>query len=353
MRKNVLITGAAGFIGAHFVEHFLSTGKYNVIAMESFWHKGSISRLKEIGLDMTDGTFELVQHDLTVPVDQALVAQIEHFSRIMYQCDRRTKVDYIINLASDSAVEHSVADPADCWMNNTKLILNMLELARKLKPEKFIQMSTDEVFGDYSGDGAGNTEWDILLPSNPYAASKAAQEMLCQSYWRTFETPVVLVNTMNNIGERQAVEKFMPRIIEHLSTGKVVKIYTDRHGTPGKRVYLDAKNHADAVQFIIENGPQVMYQSGHSGHDRPDRYNVCGNVELNNFEFAQMVSRVMGKTLECEMIQSESLRPGYDKRYLLDGSKLAKLGWKPKIPFDETLGRIVSHAINNPWWIGA
>jgi len=349
MSKSVLITGAGGFIGAHFVEHFLAHTDFKVVGLDSFWHKGTTTRLSDIPLVMeslSSGKFQCFKHDLTTRIDSSLNKQIGK------ACN--WKVDYVINLASNSAVERSMTDPTECWRNNCDIILNMLEFVRSgIGCEKFLQMSTDEVYGDYVGTGAGNIEWDTMLPSNPYAASKAAQEMLCQAYWRSFETPIVIVNTMNNIGERQDAEKFLPKIIEYVSTGKTLKVYTDNAGKPGSRVYLDAKNHASAVEFILRNCPVYPYNRGYGDYDRPAKVNVAGDNELDNFEFAKLVARLMGKELNAALVTSESVRPGYDKRYLLDGKVMENMGWKPPIAFEDTLARIIKHSQDKPWWIGA
>ena len=193
--KRVLLTGVGGFIGAHCVEYFLKNTDWFIIGLDSFRHKGTYSRLSEVeGYD--PDRIQLLRHDLSVPID----TQLEN--RIMGRRinDRGqtvdTKLDYIINMASDSAVERSVADPGWCWRNNCELIYNMLELARRVKPKIFFQVSTDEVYGDCPEDYA-HPEWDVIMPSNPYAASKAAQEALAISYWRTYDVPVVLTNCMN------------------------------------------------------------------------------------------------------------------------------------------------------------
>ena len=207
--------------------------------------------------------------------------------------------------------------------------------------------NTDEVMGE-AKEGEAHKEWDTILPSNPYSASKAAQESLSIAYWRTYKLPIIITNTMNVIGERQDSEKFLPKIIQKIVAGEEVPIYTDNKGNIGSRVYLDAKNKADAIIFILEKLPVSLYSNG---ADRPDRYNICGYTELNNLELAQMVSNVMGKDLNYRLIKPDSLRPGYDKRYALDGSKLRNLGWKAPFKFENTLERIIKWTLDNPHWL--
>ena len=360
--KTLLLTGVGGFIGSHFLDWFYRNTDYRIIGLDSFYHKGTTSRLSDLNVwrmdDVClggDSRISIIKHDLTVPFDNALV------NRILVSTGKKWEdtengllptvyhgVDYIVNLASNSAVERSISDPGECWMNNCESILHMLNLAAKLRPEVFLQLSTDEVFGDYNGIGNGHHEWDTLLPSNPYAASKAAQEMLCQAYWRTYDMPIVICNTMNNIGERQDHEKFLPRLIEKISKGEQIEIYTDNDGHIGSRVYLDAQDHAEAVAHVLKAEP-ARYSLG---FDRPSKYNIAGCHELDNLQFAKLVAEVMGKPLHFKLVPAKSARPGYDKRYLLDHKKLDQV-WSARRSLVETVQRVVDHANKNPWWIGA
>lgn len=290
---------------------------------------------------------QIFTHDLSTPIDPALEnlitsAHIDPFSGFVV----RRKIDYIINMASDSAVERSTVDPVACLRNNYDLTINMLELARRLKPDIFFQVSTDEVYGE-AKPGQSHVEWDVIMPSNPYAASKAAQEAVAISYWRSFDVPVVITNTMNNIGEWQDKEKFLPKIIQYVATGEEMPIYADNSNSIGSRFYLDAKNHADVFLFLTKYKP-AMYSDG---ADRPDRYNVCGDTELNNLELAMLVSKIMDKPLNYKLVPSESARRGYDRRYALDGSKLKKMGWTLPITLEKSIERIVKWTMENPHWV--
>lgn len=330
--KNIILTGVGGFIGSHCLEYFLDKTDWNIIGIDSFRHKGTYSRLNEVS-NFSNDRVKIYHHDLSVPVDEQLQKRID-------------KVDYIINMASDSAVERSTSDPVACLRNNSDLAINMLELARKLKPEIFFHISTDEVYGD-AKIGESHKEWSTILPSNPYSASKAAQEAYAYSYWRTFGIPVVITNTMNNIGEWQDCEKFLPKLIRLIATGQEMPIYADSEKEIGTRFYLHAKNHADALVFLSKR-PPALYENG---AERPDRYNVCGDVELNNLEFAQLVAKLMDKPLKYKLVKSESARKGYDRRYALDGSKMKDLGWVPPIGFEESLEKIIKWTLDNPHWI--
>lgn len=338
MSKRVLLTGASGFVGHHCLDYFLRNTDWFVVCLDSFRHKGTYSRLSE--LDLPDHRCLILRHDLSVPLDGVLENRILADSGL----------DYIVNMASDSAVERSVSSPGPCWLNNCELVYNVLEFARKVNPKIFFQISTDEVYGDCA-DGRPHHEWDVICPSNPYAASKAAQEALAFSYFRTYDMPVVITNCMNVIGSRQDKEKFLPKIIFKVATGQVMDIYADMddQGRPsiGSRFYLHAQNHADALIWLSER-PVSRYSEG---AQRPDRYNVVGEVELNNLELALMVAEIMGRKLEYRLVPSESARPGYDRRYALDGSKLMNLGWSHPVSFRDGLADIVEWTMNNPHWI--
>ena len=358
----VLLTGIGGFIGSHCLEYWLNHTDYEIIGLDSFRHKGYISRVQEAFKRVASSDrVKIYNHDLTVPIDRPLEnllmeRQIDDRGAVIEK-----SIDVIVNMASDSAVERSVSDPTHCWHNNCSLIATMLELSRRIKPKLFLHISTDEVMGEAPPlPSPGHVEWDTIIPNNPYAASKAAQEALCVSYWRSFDMPIVLTNCMNVIAEWQDPEKFLPKIIQFIAQGKSdMPIYADRVDSGGNhteqgqnwyigsRVYLDARNKADALMFLMKQ-PVARYSQGDK---KPDRYNICGSVELNNLELAQKVAQIMGKELKYKLVPSESARPGYDRRYALDGSKLRKLGWQEPTPLDETLKRIVEWTMKNPHWV--
>lgn len=341
--KRILLTGIGGFIGAHCVEYFLNTTDWHIIGIDSFKHKGTYSRLREIEID--SDRVQIFKHDLSVPIDGQLENLI--MNRVV---GKESRIDYIINMASDSAVERSLTDPGQCWLNNCSLIYNMLELAKKIKPDKFFQVSTDEVYGDCPEDYS-HPEWYVIIPSNPYAASKAAQEALSISYWRTFDVPVILTNTMNCIGTWQDKEKFLPKLIWKIATNQQMEIYADFYDNGdciiGSRFYLHCENHADVFKFLSDKNVS-MYSKGDL---KPDRYNVAGEIELDNLEMAKLVAKIMGKNLNCKLVPSEAMRKGYDRRYSLDDSKLKNMGWKPPIEFYDGLEKLIKWTLDHPWWI--
>jgi dTDP-glucose 4,6-dehydratase len=350
MIKRVLFTGHGGFVGHHCLEFFLKHTDWEIICLDSFRHKGTCRRVVEAIRD--NPRVKTFVHDLSVPIDQQLENLIFDKKIISYGLESKP-IDLIINMASESAVERSTQDPVSCLRNNYELAINMLEFARKCPYLKqFIHISTDEVYGE-AAPGTSHVEWDSIVPSNPYAASKAAQEALAIAYWRTYNLPIVITNIMNIIGERQDPEKFLPKIIQKIMLGEEVPIYADSPDSIGTRVYLHAKNVASALVFLANREP-LTYKKAceNQGHTtvRPDRYNICGDVEINNLEMAQLVAHIMNKKLSYKLVKSESARPGYDRRYMLNGKKILDLGWKPNMSFHESVEQIVSWTLKNNHW---
>ena len=340
--RRVLLTGVGGFIGANCLKYFIDNTDWFIIGIDSFRHKGTYSRINSICGELDSNRACILQHDLSTPIDSVLENQIMNRTIDSFGEINESKVDYIINLASDSAVERSITNPVQCWRNNCDVILNILEFARKVKPDVFWHTSTDEVFGDCP-QNYSHKEWDSIVPSNPYAASKAAQEALAISYWRTFNVPVVMGNIMNCIGIGQDKEKFLPKLISKIMTNQEIEIYIDNENI-GTRNYLQVENHADAIKFCI--GQPVLHYS--DDIDRLSRYNIAGNIELNNLELAQIVANIMCKELKYRLVQSSSIRRGYDKRYSLDDSKLRDLGWKPPVAFADGIQKIIKWTVDNP-----
>ena len=331
--KKVLLTGAAGFIGSHCLKYFLENTDWEIVCLDSYRHKGDPQRyIDVVGLDFSNPRVRLLRADLSVPITPVIENLIGD-------------VDYIVNMASDSAVERSTQNPTACLENNYNLVVNMLEFARKVKPEIFFQISTDEVYGEAKPKQA-HKEWDVILPSNPYAASKAAQEAVAIAYWRTYGVPVVITNTMNNIGEGQDCEKFLPVLVKKINAQEEVSIYGDHVADIGTRFYLHAANHADAIVFLSKIAP-ASYEL-HA--ERPDRYNVTGDIELSNWALANLVADIIGKDFKWKLIQSDSARPGYDRRYALDGSKLEEMGWVHPLTFEESIVRVVEWYLQHPQW---
>lgn len=227
------------------------------------------------------------------------------------------------------------------------MVLQVLEYARKHPCKKFIQFSTDESLGA-APHGQFHQEWDPHLPSNPYSASKAAQEDIAISYWRTYGVPVVITHCMNVIGERQDSEKFVPMVMKKVLAGEEVGI----HGTPdgkqsGSRFYLHARNIADALLYILKYVPINAYPTD----DRPSSYNVVGEKEINNLDMAELVAKYVGKPLRYTITDAHSARPGHDLRYALDGSKIRDAGWKQPLNLEDSLKKTVAWTLEHPYWL--
>lgn len=340
----VLLTGAAGFVGHHTLAYLLKKTDWNIVTTDSFRHMGISARLRAT-LDECSSEkhrVRIVTHDLSTPIDSVTAGEIG-------------EPEIIINMASGSSVDQSISSPRQFVENNVKLQLTMLEYARSLKNLRmFLQISTDEVYGPAPLD-IHHKEWAAIIPSNPYSASKAAQESFCISYWRTYGIPLVITNTMNIIGERQDVEKFVPLSISRILSGHRVPVHSqfnDNQWTSGSRFYLHARNQADALLFIINS----FVESPHlylDGFQRPLRFNVRGEVEKTNDEMVALIAKFLGKNEEdwVERVNVEGARPGHDLRYALDGHALADLGWKPPIAFEDSLRKTVEWTVRNIEWL--
>lgn len=335
--KKVLLTGISGSIGVHFLAHIFHNTDWDVVGVASFRYKGWSDRINEELKVHPNWSFRLTMltHDLIGP-----------FSELTK--DKLGKIDYIINLASLSDVEASIHDPVTFIQNNVWLTLNLLEYAREVKPEAFIQFSTDEVFGPTDGKFVYK-EWDPLVPSNPYAASKACQEVIATSYWRTYDIPVIITHTMNNFGEMQQASKFPVMIQKAIENGEEVTIHGESNGEIGSRSYIHSRNVADAVLFILKNTKPSLHQS--LAIDKPDSYNIAGDKQLTNLELAQIIAKLMDKELKYKIIDSHTARPGHDPHYGLDDTKLKNLGWKPPLNFEESLKNTIDWQSQNKEWI--
>lgn len=333
-----VITGGCGFIGSHFIEHFLKETNWDLIVLDrlSYASQG-FDRLR--GIECFDEKrVKVFTIDLNEPLSVGVKKEIG-------------EVDYIINLASESHVDNSITDPVNFVKNNVNLVLNILEWARELKGlKKFLQFSTDEVYGT-APEGVDYKEGDRFNPGNPYSASKAAQECIATSYKNTFGVPVVITNTMNVIGERQHPEKFVPLCIRKIVNGETITIHANADKTKsGTRFYLHARNIAQAIHFILTETDELV----DSIDSNIGRFNVVGEREISNLELAQMIAKILGKELKYEMVDFHSSRPGHDLRYALDGTKLANAGFKYPKSLEESLAKTVEWVIDpkNKIWMG-
>lgn len=336
MAKKVLLTGIAGFAGSHILEHILTNTDWKVVGIASWKHKGTPERIEEVlkGNPAWRERVEIITHDLVSPIPYRTAKRIG-------------KCDYILNVAAESHVDRSIKDPVPFVKNNVDLVLNMLEFARKYKPKVFLQFSTDEVYG-VAPEGVNHKEWSPIVPSNPYSASKAAQEAIAISYWRTYGVPLIITNTMNLVGEMQDPEKYLAKAVRQIGKGEAITV----HGTKkhiGSRYYLHARNMADAVLFIIQMKKPTQYSEDKDL--MPDRYNIVGDIELNNLEVVEAIAKVLGKKLKYKFVDFHATRPGHDRRYALDGKKLKKEGWVAPLDFMESLKKYVNWTLEHKLWL--
>jgi dTDP-glucose 4,6-dehydratase len=328
MVKTIVITGGCGFIGHHVVEHIYNNTDWNIIVLDklSYASKG-LDRLRDTGT-LNTSRVKLFTCDLILPLPDGVLSEIG------------ANVNYIVHMAAETHVDNSIKAPKEFLVNNIGSTFNMLEWARALPSlETFFYFSTDEVFGPAMGDTLFN-EWDTHRPTNPYSASKSAAEQICIAYENTYKVPIMIVNVMNAFGERQHVEKFIPSCIDKILKSEKILIhsYPDKKRS-GTRFYIHARNIAAAVLFLINNGKLG------------EKYNISGEKEVSNLEMAQMIAKVMGKTLDYDMIDFHSDRPGHDLRYGLDGTKLIDMGFRLPVDFEKSIEKTVQWTLENKKWL--
>jgi dTDP-glucose 4,6-dehydratase len=322
----VLLTGGAGFIGHHLAEHILLNTDWTVTFLDRLDLSGNLNRITGIRRwNALKARCRWIFHDLRAPIGDLLAGQIgEH--------------DYILHLAALTHVDRSIADPLAAVADNVMGTAHILEHARR-GCSRFLYFGTDEVFGP-APEGIAYKEWDRYRSTNPYSATKAGGEELTLAYQNTYRLPAFCTHTMNVFGERQHPEKFIPNTIRKVRGGERVIIHADKTLTkPGSRFYIHARNVADAILFLLQHG------------EPGDKYNIVGEVECNNLQLAELIADCVGKKLIYEFVDFHSSRPGHDLRYALDGLKMAGLGWRPKVSFEESLRRVVEWTMKHPEWL--
>lgn len=324
----ILVTGACGFIGSHFVEHVLLNTDWEIVILDKLTYASlGFSRIREIGC-FSNPRVKVYTYDLQYALSPGLISEIG------------TDVDYIIHMAAETHVDNSIHSPVETVHNNIMSTVYMLEYARLCKGLKsFFYFGTDEVYGP-ALNGRTFTEDDRHNPKNPYSASKSGAEQICVAYHNTYGVPVIRLNVMNAFGERQHVEKFIPKTIKNVLEGNLVHIhsYPDKK-TSGTRIYIHARNIAAGVLFLIKNG--IVGEV----------YNMAGEKEISNLDIALFIAKTLGKELKYEMVDNHTLRPGHDLRYSLDGSKMEALGWKLPVDFEDSLRRTILWTASHSKWL--
>ena len=319
----VYITGCLGFIGAHVTRRCLEKG-WRVIGVDSMTYASNSVFLEEFN---TYKNFKFIQSDIN-------------------DLDRLYDCDYVINLAAETHVDNSIVESDSFLRSNVNGVHHLLKLiTRKVGFRKpiFLHFSTDEVYGDI--ESGSHTETDLLKPSNPYSATKAAADMLVLAWARTFKVPYVIVRPTNNYGTGQYVEKLIPKSVKHLTLGRPIDIHDQ--GNP-VRTWLAAKDTAEAVITIINAGVEN------------EIYNISGNTECANREVVQKILALYYKNSRSKYKEdfaqtwqnyiTQGARVGQDVRYSIDDSKLKALGWKPTCNFDRELEEVVEWYKENFIW---
>ncbi len=314
--RNLLITGGAGFIGSNFVHLVLEEyPDYRVVVLDKLTYAGNLDNLK--GLD-GNPRYAFVRGDIC---DAGAVEQVmqDH------------EIDTIVNFAAESHVDRSLMEPGAFIQTDVFGTYVLLEAARKFQVERYHQVSTDEVYGEVLENRS--TEEDRLHTRSPYSASKAGGDMMCLAYFASFDVPVTITRGSNNIGPYQYPEKVVPLFITNAIDDIPLPLYGDGSQM---RDYQYVRDHCEGIDTVLRRG-----QPG-------ELYNLGTGVETRNLHMAQLILKLLGKPES--LVQPVVDRPGHDRRYALDCSKVQALGWRSRHSFEKTLEKTVRWYVDNEWW---
>ena len=303
---NVLVTGGAGFIGSNFVHHLLGETSHSVVTLDALTYAGNRSNLESLP---APDRHRFVEGDIR---DSDKVRELLE------------TVDVVVNFAAESHVDRSIDTAAPFVSTNVQGTQTLLEAATDVDLNRFIQISTDEVYGEITQGRF--TETDPLTPRNPYAATKASADLLAQSYHATHGVPVVIARPSNNYGPRQHTEKLIPKLINRAIAGNQLPIYGD--GT-NVREWTYVEDNCRAIALLLEAGTPG------------EIYNIGSGEELQNIEVAHRIVEAVDAS--TDLIEFVEDRPGHDKRYALNSNKIRSLGWEPQWSFDGGLRKTVRY----------
>ena len=313
--KKILVTGGAGFIGSNFIRHILAKyPDYRVTNLDKLTYCGNLENLKDIAKNKN---YRFVKGDVVDPkVVNTLVKG----------------ADIVLNFAAETHVDRSIKDPSGFVRTNIFGTYTLLEAAKAHGTKLFIQISTDEVYGSIS-KGAF-TETSPIAPNSPYSAAKAGGDLLARSYFITHGLPVIITRSSNNFGPYQYPEKVIPLFVTNLLEGKKIPLYADGSNV---RDWLFVIDNCEAIDAVMHKGKVG------------EVYNIGGGNEITNMELTKALLGLLDKGEEC--IEFVKDRPGHDKRYALDISKVKTLGWKPRHDFKDALELTVNwYSRNKMWW---
>jgi len=315
----IFVTGGAGFIGSNFVCHLLGLrGGYQIVNYDKLTYAGNLKNLESVS---EDPHYSFVKGDICDPVS---------VEKAMRGCHA------VVHFAAESHVDRSIYAPAPVVETNVTGTFVLLDVARTLRMERFVQVSTDEVYGDLP-PGAFAEEGSPLQPSSPYSASKAAADLLVASYVRTYGFPAVITRSSNNYGPYQFPEKFLPLMITNALDDKPLPIYGDGRQ---QRDWLHVEDNCRAIRAVLEKG------------ETGEVYNIGGSDVEENLAIARRLLRLLGKPES--LLSYVADRPGHDRRYALRCDKIRKqLGWVPAVPLEQGLSQTIAWYKNNqPWLAG-
>jgi dTDP-glucose 4,6-dehydratase len=315
----LLITGGAGFIGSNFVRYMVNKyPQYKIVNLDLLTYAGNLENLKDIE---NAPNYKFVRGD---------IADREFINGLF----REEKFDYVLNFAAESHVDRSITDPGIFVQTNIQGTLALLDAAKTMGVTKYLQVSTDEVYGTL-GETGYFTEETPLAANSPYSASKAGADLLVRAYHETFGLPVNITRCSNNYGPFHFPEKLIPLMIINALNDKELPIYGDGLNI---RDWLHVEDHCQAIDLVLHQG-----RNG-------EVYNVGGNNERTNIEIVKTILKHLGKPESLMKFVKD--RPGHDRRYAIDATKLrTELGWSPKYNFDTGIEQTINWYLNNrEWW---
>lgn len=317
MSKKLLVTGGAGFIGNCFVRHILNKyPDYKVINLDALTYAGNIENLDDV---KGNPNYQFVHGNIC---DKRLVR------------DLISQVDCVVNFAAESHVDRSITGPEIFIETNVQGTLNLLQASKELGVERYLQVSTDEVYGTLGKTGYFY-ETTPIQPNSPYSASKASADLLVRAYFETYKMPVLTTRCSNNYGPYQYPEKLIPFFISQLLKGEKVPVYGDGLNV---RDWLYVYDHCAAIDTVLHKGKEG------------EVYNIGGHNEKTNMEITRIILDAMGK--DESSIRYVEDRLGHDKRYAIDNEKIqTQLGWQPSVTFEEGIKLTIDWYLNNQSWM--